>query len=245
MLAYFRIFLLLAIAGALALVLVQARKVTLSAATIAGNENTAATSQQVAEPIQIGQPSKIAVEIGQPSREVGKRETGNRDQLPEALERIEALPQPTPPPLPKPVEPKKQANYERWRLVYNTVVTSAGVFQITDNAFVLPGIDVVSVDERCVLADGRSWPCGMVARTSLRNLIKGNALNCKLPDIMVDKSFVADCTLRGRDLAQWLVANGWARAKLDGPYLADQADAEVKRHGIYGAPPTGVGTLAQ
>ncbi len=245
MLAYFRIFLLLAIAGVLTAVLVQARKVTSSPVTIASNQSVAVTSQPAAEPVQIGQPSNIAVETILPSREVGKRVTPPQDQHPEELERIAALPQPTPPPLPKPIEPKKQVHHERWRLVYNTVATSAGVFQITDNAFVLPGIDVVSADERCTLADGKSWPCGMVARTSLRNFIKGNALSCKLPDAMTEKSFVADCTLRGRDLAQWLVANGWARAKLDGPYVADQADAELKRQGIYGAPPAGVATLAQ
>jgi hypothetical protein len=245
MLAYFRVFLLVSITVMIAFILVQARKVVSSPTNIATNVSAAARDQQLPETVQIGQPALIDVKTVQPSREVGKLATGNNDQHPEELERIEALPQPTPPPQPKPIEPKKLLNHERWRLVYNTVATSAGVFQIIDNAFVLPGIDVVSADERCILTGGNSWPCGMVARTSLRSFINGKALTCKLPDIMTEKSFVANCTLRGRDLAQWLVVNGWARAKADGPYLADQADAELKRRGIYGTPPSGLTTLAQ
>ena len=46
--------------------------------------------------------------------------------------------------------------------------------------------------------------------------------------------------MRGRDLAEWLVVNGWARAKSDGPYIDQQASAEQSRRGIFGNPPQGV-----
>lgn len=240
MAAYARLFAVLAFGLLLALAIAQGKRLAGSSAPQPLQQTSAALNTEQIPEIQIGVPAKISVEPAVPSRNVGGSLIAPPIESEAPLERIEAIAQPTPPPLPKPVEPKKPFNYERWRLVYNAVATSAGVFQTNETALVLPGIDVVSADEKCRLADGTFWPCGMVARTSFRSFINGRALTCKLPDVPEEKSIEADCRLRGRDLAEWLVANGWARAKKDGPYLEQQASAEQSRRGIYGNPPKGV-----
>jgi endonuclease YncB( thermonuclease family) len=157
------------------------------------------------------------------------------------LERVAALPQPTPPLEPEPdVASGHDGKAVRWRLVFNAVATSAGILQTSDTAIVIPGIDAVSADEDCKAPDGAIWPCGMVARTAFRNYLQGRALNCHLPDKVGDKAIVAECLLQGQDPAAWLVEHGWARTKPDSPFAALAEIAKKSNRGIYGQPPVGV-----
>ncbi len=241
---YLRLFLLIAVGAALVVALFNAKKV-------AGPDKSAeieladTKNENEAPPkVQVGVPAKITADHAQPSRNVGGGIVASPTLENAPLERVDPLPQPTPPPPPKPIEVNKPKSFERWRLVYNAVATSAGQFQTNNVALVLPGIDIVSAEEKCTSENGASWPCGMVARTSLRSFINGKALNCKLPDVPENTIIEADCNLRGRDLAEWLVTNGWARAKPDGPYAQLQSSAEVARRGIFGSPPKGFVNVA-
>ena len=156
------------------------------------------------------------------------------------LERVASLPQPTPPAATKAGPTIRAGQFLHWRLVFNAVATSAGILQSGDTALILPGIDVVSVDETCAIPAGGSWPCGMVARTAFRNFLQGRALNCHLPKIARDKIIVAECLLQGQDPGIWLVKRGWARINPDSP-LGDLAkEAKNAGRGIYGQPPAGV-----
>jgi endonuclease YncB( thermonuclease family) len=239
MAAFARLVLLIVIGAALLFALLQATRMSSPQAPRSVEKSNTSLASLPPSSVQIGESAKLQNQPVPPSRDVGGQLVASPLQPQETLERISPLPQPTPPPTTKPVE-EKPISRERWRLVYNAVVTSAGIFQTNESALVLPGIDVISTDERCALDGGKTWPCGMVARTSLRSFINGKALTCKLPDILTEKSFIADCRLRGRDLALWLVANGWARASADGPYLDDQDKAEQSQLGIFGNPPQGV-----
>lgn len=157
------------------------------------------------------------------------------------LERVAAVPQPTPPLEAKselPATPEKQ--FLRWRLVFNGIATSAGIVQFGETTLVLPGIDVVSADETCTASTGASWPCGMIARTAFRNYLQGRALNCHLPDRREDKAIVAECLLQGQDPAVWLVEQGWARIKPGSPFAGLAEAAKATRRGIYSLPPAGV-----
>ena len=71
---------------------------------------------------------------------------------------------------------------KRWRLVHQPVATAAGILQAGGVTMVLPGIDVVAVNETCTSPVGQTWPCGMAARTAFRAYLRGRALNCHLPD---------------------------------------------------------------
>ncbi len=157
------------------------------------------------------------------------------------LERVAALPQPTPPSQPEPeVASVPESKAIRWRLVFNAVATSAGILQTAETAIVIPGIDAVSADEDCTSPSGMIWPCGMVARTAFRNYLQGRALNCHLPDKNDNKAIVAECLLQGQDPAAWLVEQGWARAKPDSPFAKLAETAKTSNRGIYGQPPAGV-----
>ncbi|MGB8816622.1 MAG: thermonuclease family protein [Rhizobiaceae bacterium] len=160
------------------------------------------------------------------------------------LERIAPLPQPTPPTIAEPAKPLATRGFKRWRLVYNSVVTAAGIFEINGMSLILPEIEATAANEQCVAPDGRRWPCGAVARTALRNFVKAKAINCNLPDVPPEQAFVAECLLQGRDPAEWLVDQGWARAKKDGPHASAGEKAKAAKRGLFGNPPSGVETIA-
>lgn len=162
------------------------------------------------------------------------------------LERVGALPQPTPPKKPqirKTVE--KKPEILRWRLVYNAVAVSAGILQANDLTLVLSGIDTVSDNETCRQPGGPQWPCGTVARTAFRNFLQGRALNCHLPDYSTVSSLEAECLIAGQDPAEWLISQGWARAKSGSPMEEKARAAKIAGRGIYGAPPPGVQSVAE
>lgn len=158
------------------------------------------------------------------------------------LERIEALPQPVPP---APPEPAKQNTILRWRLIYNSVISAAGVFDLNGTALVLPGIDIVPANEACTAPNGTTWHCGMVARTAFRNYVKGRAITCRVPDAPSQQSLAVECLLAGQDMAAWLVDQGWARAKPATIYADLETAAKGDQRGIHGNPPRGVEAVSK
>lgn len=174
------------------------------------------------------------------ARNVGTGTIASPEMGDQALERIEALPQPTSHGASKPAERTKPKYPMRWKLIYNSVITSAGVFDINGTTLVLPGIDIVPANATCTAPNSINWPCGMAARTAFRNYVQGRAITCKVPDMPPQNSFTADCMMAGQDMAAWLVEHGWAKAKLATPYVDLEAKAKSQRLGIFGDPPRGV-----
>jgi endonuclease YncB( thermonuclease family) len=142
-----------------------------------------------------------------------------------------AAPGPPPPP------PDPESLPKRWRMVHQPVATAAGILEADGMTLVLPGIDVVAINETCISPSGQSWPCGMAARTAFRAYLRGRALNCHLPDASAENAIPAECLLQGEDPALWLISQGWARAKRDGPFGAEGQAAEAARRGVFGPPP--------
>lgn len=140
-------------------------------------------------------------------------------------------------PAPPPTAPDPDKLPKRWRLVHQPVATAAGILETGGMTLVLPGIDVVAVNETCISPSGTAWPCGMAARTAFRAYLRGRALNCHLPDASPESGIVAECLLQGEDPSLWLVSQGWARATAGGPLLAMGQAAELARLGIFGQPP--------
>ena len=140
-------------------------------------------------------------------------------------------------PAPPPPPPDPDMLPRRWRLVHQPVATAAGIVEAGGMIMVLPGIDIVAVNETCASASGPSWPCGMAARTAFRAYLRSRALNCRLPDTRLETAIPAECLLQGEDPARWLISQGWARAMPDGPFAAEGAAAQAARRGIFGQPP--------
>lgn len=185
-------------------------------------------------PVAEASTTTIAATVALP--EVGRAnpETGEgglvREPAREPMSALAAPAKPAPPADPNTL-PK------RWRLVHQPIATAAGVFDIEGVTIVLPGLDTVPTNESCVDTNGISWPCGMGARTAFRAYLRGRSLNCRLPDQRPSDAILGECLLQGDDPAAWLVRNGWARAKVNGPYAALESEARTAKRGIYGARP--------
>ena len=138
-------------------------------------------------------------------------------------------------PLPReaPIKPKPtQKTY------YRVIVPDSGTLEAGDVVIKLNGIVASKADAQCQDETGKSWPCGAVAKTALRQLIRARAVVCDLPGPGEHKSFTARCAVSGTDLSTWLVRQGWAKPNdLPEPALADAAEAaKSERIGVWQEP---------
>ncbi|HEY6633381.1 MAG TPA: thermonuclease family protein [Rhizobiaceae bacterium] len=139
-----------------------------------------------------------------------------------------ALPPPPPPEFRNPWAGKP---------LFRPVALESGVFESGGHTIAIEGVKSVPVDESCTFEDV-SWPCGVRARAAFRLWLRGRALVCQIPEAEQDKQVMrARCRLAKQDVGAWLVANGWALAAPDGPYVQDGERARAAKAGIFGAPP--------
>jgi endonuclease YncB( thermonuclease family) len=118
---------------------------------------------------------------------------------------------------------------------FRPLAIESAVFESMGRTIAISGVASVPLGESCV-HEGVSWPCGVRARSAFRMWLRGRALVCRLPD--EEKPVTsARCRLAKQDAGAWLVANGWARAAPDGPYVQAEEKARDAGMGIFGAPP--------
>ncbi|WP_455273043.1 thermonuclease family protein [Rhizobium herbae] len=123
------------------------------------------------------------------------------------------------------------------------VALSAGLIQFGEQRLQLDGILPQKADRVCGEA-GRTWPCGVIARTALRNFIRARALLCNVPKNGWQGTLTTTCRLNNADPAAWLAERGWAEVP-EGSPLADKVEAARKaRLGFFGNDPRTVDTTA-
>ncbi len=125
------------------------------------------------------------------------------------------------PPATAPATPQKK----RMARVFNPVIVSAGTIKAGNREIHLAGVAATRPDARCGKGSD-SWPCGRVARTALRNFIHGRAIECEIPAGVDQIPDPATCFVGGGDIAEWLVAQGWAERT--GEAYADAAKTARK-----------------
>ena len=136
-----------------------------------------------------------------------------------------------PPERPKPPPPPIVSRRLGLVKMEDTAHFSVGAIRVR-----LPGVAVTGPQESCSDVGGTSWPCGRRALAGVRAVVRGKAVDCPLPDKVRQGTFVADCTLAGHDMAERIVASGWARAlDRDGPLGEAERRAEAKGLGLHGA----------
>ncbi len=98
----------------------------------------------------------------------------------------------------------------------------------------LHGIDAPESAQRC-RASGRLWPCGQEATRALARRIGSRPVACEERDRDRYGRVVAVCTVAGRDLNRWMVAEGWAFAyrRYSRAYVAAESRARAARRGIW------------
>ncbi|MEK1889030.1 MAG: thermonuclease family protein [Phyllobacterium sp.] len=149
-----------------------------------------------------------------------------------------------PTPLPPPPPPVPVDDTAKPTLLYRPIAIAAGSLEVSGYRIALDGIEQVNPVETCT-TDGVTWPCGMAARTAFRNWLRQRAVECDVPGQPTEAVIATQCRLGGTDLAQWLVENGWARAKDGSPRVETMKKAEEAKLGIFGSPPPALPTTQE
>ena len=137
------------------------------------------------------------------------------------VERLPAIKPPPPPP--KPPKP------DIW---YNPLPESAGAIRSGEMLIELAGIKPLPVEAKCKDGSGREWPCGMLARTSLRSFVRSRPIECDPSTETRPGRIVTRCRLSGYDISAWVVWQGWATPK-SGMFPDEYAEAQVKGYGQF------------
>jgi endonuclease YncB( thermonuclease family) len=142
-----------------------------------------------------------------------------------------------------PPKPKMPDDWNGTKL-FQPVATAAGLIEAKGYSVAVSGIDIVPQDETCT-TDGKSWPCGIRARTAFRAFLRGRAVVCTVPPEGGRDRIAAQCRIGKQDVGQWLVDNGWARAAKGGPYVEAGEKALTAKKGIFGSAPNLAGMPAE
>jgi endonuclease YncB( thermonuclease family) len=137
-----------------------------------------------------------------------------------------------------PPKPRVQRAVDDWggTKLFQPVATAAGLIEAKGYSVAVSGIDIVKEDETCT-EDGKSWACGVRARTEFRSFLRGRAVACKVPPEADRDLVAAECRIGKQDVGLWLVENGWARAVAGGSYVEAGDKARAAKKGIFGAAP--------
>lgn len=68
--------------------------------------------------------------------------------------------------------------------------------------------------EQSGLLSGKTWPCGLVARSYLRKMIDGKHVSCRVVDVDRYKRPVGQCFLQNKDIGLAMLRAGQAEAML-------------------------------
>ncbi len=131
-------------------------------------------------------------------------------------------------------------------ILFRPLAVESAVVEVAGRKVAIAGTGSVGVDETCDF-EGKSWVCGVHARTAFRMWLRGRALHCDLPPDANGDVVTTACVIGKQDAGQWLVSNGWARAAAGGPYAEAQSQAQAAKKGIFGPPPdtSGLGPIPE
>ncbi|RFB99353.1 hypothetical protein B5K11_02680 [Rhizobium leguminosarum bv. trifolii] len=115
-------------------------------------------------------------------------------------------------------------------------VDNAGLLSFGERKLQLAGIEPTPADRICGPA-GRQWPCGMMAKTALRQLLRNRSIACDVDAAEWTETAIAACRLGTQDLSAWLAENGWAEAAAGSPLAWAAEKARQAGKGLYGDDP--------
>ena len=105
---------------------------------------------------------------------------------------------------------------------------------IGDETVRLYGIDAPDLDQTCT-ANGKTYPCGNIARTALLDLTAGARVDCTLRGKDDEGRLVALCLADGFDLSLNMVHTGWAVADrgVTARYVVTEDKARLAGRGLW------------
>ena len=110
--------------------------------------------------------------------------------------------------------------------------------EVAGRRFDLYGIDAPEPGEVCRDGRGKTFDCGLVARTALLDLTAGSEVACRPvgePAVGRGPAIAATCTAGGFSLNRNMVHTGWALADraVSTDYLATEREAKQARRGLW------------
>lgn len=113
-------------------------------------------------------------------------------------------------------------------------VIDGSTLRLQDRVVRLDGIDAPGRDAICSGPDNNRFACGVAATNALAALVRNGEVACTLRQPQGANRPVADCVVRGTDINQALVRDGWARADPAQPALVGvEAEAWAARRGLW------------
>lgn len=108
----------------------------------------------------------------------------------------------------------------------------------------LYGIDAPDLDQTCINRRGQTYPCGVIARTAMLDLVAGVKVACTpvagaqpaIKALTRDKPVPARCRAGGFDIGGNMVHTGWALADpKTGParYQRIEARSRKSKYGLW------------
>lgn len=97
-------------------------------------------------------------------------------------------------------------------------------------------IDAPESRQTCTRPDGTEWRCGQQAALELSDWIDGRTVSCRSEKMDRYGRHLANCSVGGDNLSQWLAGNGWAVPYRDcGCEVIRAASwgAELSKRGIW------------
>ena len=133
----------------------------------------------------------------------------------------------------KPVPPKPESSSTPTPVQLNRpLIEHPGELQSRDYHVRLADIVSPGLEATCG-APSKSSPCGREARTALRSFIRGRTVICTVADDRERNVGAAQCTVGGKDVAEWLVKHGWAVASDGSRYEAIMTNARENELGLW------------
>lgn len=110
-------------------------------------------------------------------------------------------------------------------------VSDGDTIDIAGQRIRLPGIDAPEWKQTCRTADGGSWECGAAASKRMRELTRNRTLSCRPEGHDRYGRLLAVCRDGKIDVAEAMVAEGFATAT--GRYAAAEAQARRAKRGLW------------
>lgn len=136
-----------------------------------------------------------------------------------------------PRPDPAPAKPERVAVLPRPQTI------DAGRMAFGARTLQLRGVKPTERQRLCQNSDGTPWPCGMVARTQQRLFLRNRSVTCDIASANWTGTIVAACRIGDRDIAEWLISNGWTEAADDPALMTLSEAARSARLGLFGDDP--------
>jgi endonuclease YncB( thermonuclease family) len=155
---------------------------------------------------------------------------GVRDITPPAVHRPPPLKQKLVERLPaiRREEPKQKPKLDEW---IRPQILGAGILESQGKRIVIAGVDPLVPGSICRKSAEPAWPCGNLARTAMRRLIRLRTIACNPVEDAGDNSeLVTRCEISGYDIGAWLVSQGWATALAGSGY--EPMESEAREAGV-------------